>query len=851
MTTSPGVSGHGPADGDHDRVTLIVNGTRSVVPASAQLLSALRDQLGLTGAKLGCGEGECGACTVLADGEPIRSCQLTAGLAAERDIVTIEGIGEPGQLHTVQLAFAEEGAAQCGYCTPGVILSSVALLARTPDPSDADVDVALAGHICRCGGYPRIRRAVHRAAQATGSPDYLGQPPIPAPSDRWGPPDPGESHYRPARPWDMTPAADRDWFGALGDGLVVVLEPPAPTAAGPPARGAPGWTTARGAWLHLSPEGVVTAFTGKVDVGQDNRTALRLLVAEELGIPVAQVRLAMGDTDVCPFDMGTFGSRSMPDAGAALRRTAAYARHLPPARPGDRRIEIVSGEPVLSDPAQWAQAGQPHTAPGALAAVTGTRRFTSDLSMPGMRHGALVRPPMPGATLLSLDAAALDDWPGAALIRAGELVGVVAEDLATAAHAAAALQARAEWDVPDAPSDSDISEYLRAHPEETDSWFGAFKRQEGSAATALEVAAVRCEATYTAAYIAAAALETRIAVASWDDADRVTVWTGTQTPFRIRKEVSEALAVGEQDVRIVVPPTGGAFGGKHAGGIAIEAATLARHAGRPVRVAWSRHEEFTVGTLRPAAVIDVAAGATRDGELSGWTHLVVNAGQPGIATPYRVADLRLEYAPARSPLPQGSYRALAATVNNFARESMIDELADRLEADPVEFRLRNLADDRLAAVLRAVAEHIGWEAGQERIAGVGVGIACGLEKDGRVVTAAQVLVEGGRVRVAGLVTGYECGAIVNPQTVVRQIEGAASMALGGAMYEAIRFTDGVITNAAFSGYRVPRLADIPPIEVLLLDRPDLPSAGAGETPMIAIAPAIANAIFNATGRRLH
>ncbi|MGN6795037.1 MAG: molybdopterin cofactor-binding domain-containing protein, partial [Streptosporangiaceae bacterium] len=299
------------------------------------------------------------------------------------------------------------------------------------------------------------------------------------------------------------------------------------------------------------------------------------------------------------------------------------------------------------------------------------------------------------------------------------------------------------------------------------------------------------------------------------------------------------------------PATGGGFGGKHAAGIAIEAAVLSREVGRPVRVAWSRREEFTVGTLRPAAVIDIAAGVAADGTLSGWRHLNINSGAAGIGTPYLVGDRQLEYQPAESPLPQASYRALAATANNFARESMIDELAHEIGADPVEFRLRNLADDRLAAVLKAVAEHVGWEAGHEPVPGMGVGIACGLEKDGRVVTAAQVVIERGRhVRVTGLVTGYECGAIVNPHAVRSQIEGATAMAFGGAMFEAIRISGGAITNAAFSGYRVPRLADIPPIEVILINRPDLPSAGAGETPMIAIAPAIAGAIFEATGRRV-
>lgn len=835
---------------------LTVNGTTTTVPASAQLLSVLRDHLGLTGAKPGCGEGVCGACTVLVDGKPARACQL-AGSAVDGAITTIEGIGAGPALHPVQRAFAEEGAAQCGYCTPGMILATIALLDRDPRPDDAAIDAALAGHICRCGGYPRIRRAVHRAAglgESGGRKDHLDGPE----SDRWGPPEPGQAHYRPAAPWDLTPAADRDWFGALGDGLVVVLEPPGT-----------GGTTARGAWIHLACDGVVTAFTGKVDVGQDNRTALRLLVAEELGVPIDRVRLAMGDTDVCPHDLGTFGSRSMPDAGSALRTVAAFARGLPPAATGDRRIEIASGTPVLSNPANWQQAGRPRLNPAISYAVTGRRRFVSDLACQDMLHGALLRPPKPTAALRSLDSTALRDWPSATLIRTDALIGVLAQDLATARGAAAALRAVAQWDLPDAPSGADLSEYLRTHktrgqPGGRD---GAYLQQEGSAATALEMASVRCEASYEAAYVAPAALETRVALAQWDDDGRVTVWTGTQTPFPVRAQVAAAAGVKERAVRVIVPATGGAFGGKHAAQIAIEAAVLSQHAGRPVRVAWSRAEEFTVGTLRRAAVIDVAAGASADGDLYGWSFLNINAGAAGIGLPYRVADRRIEYSPADSPLPQGSYRGLAATANNFARESMIDELAERVGLDPVTFRLRNLADDRLAAVLRAVAEHIGWPdkvftgapgsgapgsgAPGSGNPAIGWGIACGLEKDGRVATAAQVAVgPDSRLRVTRLVSGYECGAVVNPRTVTGQVEGAAVMALGGALFEAIEFTDGVISNAAFSSYRVPRFADVPPIEVILLDRPDLPSAGAGETPMIAVAPAIAGAIFAATGRRL-
>jgi isoquinoline 1-oxidoreductase len=210
-----------------------------------------------------------------------------------------------------------------------------------------------------------------------------------------------------------------------------------------------------------------------------------------------------------------------------------------------------------------------------------------------------------------------------------------------------------------------------------------------------------------------------------------------------------------------------------------------------------------------------------------------------------VANQRIVYQPASSPLLQASYRALAATANNFARESQIDELAHQLEMDPVEFRLRNLDDERLATVLRAAAERFGWLA-----AGAGRGIALGIEKGGRVATVAEVGNVDGDLRVIRLVTAYECGAVVNPATVINQIEGATIMALGGALFEAIHFTDGVITNGSFSSYRVPRFNDVPPIDVVLIDRPDVSSAGAGETPMICVAPAIANAVFDLSGTRL-
>jgi isoquinoline 1-oxidoreductase len=637
----------------------------------------------------------------------------------------------------------------------------------------------------------------------------------------------------------MTEPRERDWFEVLGDGLVVVLTPEMPV---------PGtWSTGGGAWLHVGPDGSVTAFSGKVDVGQDNRTALRLLVAEELRTPLDKVSLVMGDTDLCPYDMGTFGSQSMPVAGMALCRAAAYARSLLPVRAGSRRLEIVAGEPAVTPPREWRMAGRPHVPSGTVDSVTGAQRFVSDLTLPGLWHGAVLRPPVPGAILRRVDTTAVDARVGVVLVRTPSLVGVVASDPLATRRALADL--RADWEMPEAPSEAGLASFLRSHPVElVAGWGGPFHHEEGDPEGALRAAAIVREATYTTAYIAHAPLETRVALAVWDDDSRLTIWTGTQTPFPVRAEVAAALELDEKLIRVVVPPTGGGFGGKHAARVATDAAILAREVGKPVRVSWTRHEEFASGTLRPAAVIDVAAGVSSDGELSAWTFTNVNSGQAGIGLPYRVLNQRLDYEPAASPLPQGSYRALAATANNFARESHIDDLAHALAFDPVEFRCRNLADERLATVLRAAAERFGWT---DRGVGSGRGIACGLEKGGRVATAAQVRLElDGRPRVLRLVTAYECGALVNPETVVNQIEGAAVMALGGALFEAVHFAGGEITNGTFSDYRVPRIHDVPPIEVVVLDRPDLASAGAGETPMIAVAPAIANAIFDVSGRRL-
>jgi CO/xanthine dehydrogenase Mo-binding subunit len=314
----------------------------------------------------------------------------------------------------------------------------------------------------------------------------------------------------------------------------------------------------------------------------------------------------------------------------------------------------------------------------------------------------------------------------------------------------------------------------------------------------------------------------------------------------VRAELAEALRVPVERVRVIVPDTGAAYGGKHTGETAIEAARLAKAAGRPVKVAWTREEELTWAYFRPAGVIDVRSGLADDGRVTFWTHDNYNSGAAGIRTPYEIANQRIAFLRAQSPLRQGSYRALAATANNFARESHMNELADLAGMDPVEFRLRHLADARLKGVLQAAADKIGWTKKSD----AALGIACGFEKAGYVGTAVALRMDRDTVVLDRIVCAFDCGAVVNPDGLRNQIEGAVVQGIGGALFEAVEFDAGRITTNRLAKYRVPRFSDVPPIEMVIVEPPGAASVGAGETPIIAVAPAIAAAIFKAGGQRV-
>jgi isoquinoline 1-oxidoreductase len=678
--------------------------------------------------------------------------------------------------------------------------------------------------------------------------------------------------------------ARRDFFKFLGAGIAVFAaakdslgkQETAPTQ-GFRSEELPNNITA---WLHVGEDGNVTAFTGKVEIGQNIRTSLAQTVADELRVPFESVTMVTADTALTPFDFGTVGSRSMPTMSPQLRRAASAARDLlvgaaakewnvaaegltaadgkvsDPATGrslrygelarGKTLAENLPAEDPVTPPDRWTIAGKSIPKKDARSFVTGEHKYTPDLKRPGMLYGKVLRPPSFGATVSSYDAKAAQATSGVVVVRDGDFIGAAAANEREARKALESIHV--EWKEEPQSSSKELFANLKKNASAKSD--ERSRKIKGSVENGLAAAAHRLDASYTVAFIAHAPLEPRAAIAEWSGG-KLTVWTGSQRPFAVRDELASVFHVSDDSVRVIVPDTGSAYGGKHTSDAALEAARLARAAGHPVQVVWTREEEFTWAYFRPAGVMEVKSGIASDGTLMAWEFHNYNSGMSAIETPYVVPNQHIQFHSTLCPLRSGSYRGLAATANFFARESHMDELARAAQMDSLEFRLKNLSDPRLRAVLEAAAKSFGWQRKKTK-EGQGFGIAGGFEKGGYVATCAEVAVErsSGAIRVARMTTAYECGAIVNPDGLRNQVIGANIQGLGGALFEAIEFENGRIMNPRFSRYRVPRFRDVPEIEAVLLDRKDLPSAGAGETPIMAVAPAIGNAIFDATGTRL-
>jgi CO/xanthine dehydrogenase Mo-binding subunit len=674
----------------------------------------------------------------------------------------------------------------------------------------------------------------------------------------------------------------REFFKFLGTGIFVACAGSKAGAFQESGRGRGGEGNLPkeiDAWLHIGENGEITAFTGKVEVGQNIRTSLSQAVAEELCVPFASVRLVMGDTELVPFDMGTFGSRTTPVMNLQLRRVSGAARDAlieiaakewssDPARltAADGKVfdrtgkhsatyaELVKGRQITrllpaEDPlipaSDWKIAGQALPKVDGRDFVTGKHRYPADQTLPGMLYGKVVRPSSFNATLQSADTREAEKMAGVTVVRDGDFLAVAAPTSQLAAKAAAAV--RAEWKSQPQPSSKELFEYLRnnaSSDKDAGDSYGA-----GNVESAFSSSQHKLSSTFNIAYIAHAPLEPRAALAQWTG-DQLTVWTGTQRPFGVRQELAVAFHLPEDKVRVLMPDMGSGYGGKHTGDAALEAARLARAAKRPVKVVWTREEEFTWAYFRPAGVIDITSAVSADGKITAWEFHNYNSGTAGFRTYYDIPNQKIVFHEVNSPLRQGSYRGLAATANHFAREVHMDEIASSLKMDPLEFRLKNLKEERLRAVFEQGAKQFGWN--KPREANHGFGVGGGYEKLGYVATFVEVALPPGSkdIKMQRVLTAFDSGAVVNPDGLRNQIVGANIMGIGGAIFEAIEFDNGRIVNPRFSRYRVPRFGDVPPMDTLLIDRKDQPAVGAGEAPIVGIAPAIANAVFAVTGIRL-
>jgi CO/xanthine dehydrogenase Mo-binding subunit len=692
----------------------------------------------------------------------------------------------------------------------------------------------------------------------------------------------------------------RSFIKSLGAGLFIAVSLPALSQiqeSGQRSRNTFLGNGARtiAARIHLGSDGSITVLAGKVEGGQGARAELSQAAAEELGVPVSRVQMILADTSLVPDDGMTAGSGSTPRTVPAVRRGAATARKLlidfacaewkvepTSVQMWDGRVvhagshrslgyadlaksaavaklfeQAIPSDIELTPVKDWKVMGTPAPRPNEHEIVTGAHEYPSDIARPGMLYGKILRAPAYGAKLVAIDLAPAKTMADVIVVRDGQddqFVGVAASNSSRARQALAAITGTAKWEtVPQPsrpqPSSKDLFVYLQQNAEGGVPQ-NPFANQLAGAKT--------LRRSYHVPYIQHAPLEPRAAVAEWSG-DRLTVWTGSQNPFGVRSELARAFHMPEDRVRVVIPDFGAAFGGKHTGEYAVEAARLARAAGKPVSLRWTREEEFTWAYFRPAGVIEAEASLDAQGKIATWHFVNINSGPNAVDTPYAIGKTDCRFVPSKPPLRHGSYRGLAATANNFAREVFMDELAALAGADPLEFRRAHLDNPRLRAVLDTAAGKFRWQerAGITRRgrkdANTAVGLACGSEKGSYVAACVEVEIdrEQHTLKVLHICEAFECGAIVNPANLLSQVQGAIIMGLGAALREEMHFENGKILNASFGEYLVPRLDDVPELEIHLVNRPDLPSAGAGETPIIAIAPAIANAVFRATGASVH
>jgi CO/xanthine dehydrogenase Mo-binding subunit len=638
------------------------------------------------------------------------------------------------------------------------------------------------------------------------------------------------------------------------------------------------------AYLKIGEDNRITCYSGKMEMGQLNTAALAQMLAEELEVPFDSVDMIMGDTQLCPWDGGTNGSRSIKYFGPAMRAAAAEAREvliqlaaeqlkLPAtnlraeggfvvdrnnartrvaygALAKGRRIERhLDRKPSLKKAADCRVIGAPLSPRDSRDKVTGQAKFSGDIRLPGMLYGAVLRPPVHGARMKTVDVSAARQVEGARVFQDGDFVAIVHPRPDGAAAALALV--KAQFDVPAASvNDGNVREHLVAQ-----SGRETVVEEKGDLAKGRQLAVRAFKQTYFTPYIAHAPIETHSALADVGP-DGATVWASTQQPFRVQADIARAIGLPQENVRVIAPLVGGGFGGKSAAPQGIEAARLSKLAGAPVQVVWSREEEFFYDTFRPAAYVTIDSGLDADGRIVYWDFHVFFAGDRSSQMIYDVPHVRTASVggfggTGPHPFATGAWRGPGSTTNIFARESHIDTMAVAAGMDPVEFRLKNLADRRMARVLNAAADAFKWTpAKSPSRRGYGVALLDYLNTYLAGMAEVAVNPTTSEIRVKRVTVAQDLGQAVNPLGVQMQMEGCITMGISSVLSEEIHFNGGDITERNFDRYEITRFSQVPEIQTILVDNPELAPQGCGEPAVTCVAAMLANAVFDASGARL-
>jgi nicotinate dehydrogenase subunit B len=675
----------------------------------------------------------------------------------------------------------------------------------------------------------------------------------------------------------------RAFLKAVGGGIVVLvrLRPEGVLAQGR------GYPTDLNAYLRVGEDGRVTVFSGKIEMGQGVMTSLAQMAAEDLGVSLDAIEMVMGDSDRCPWDMGTFGSLTTRMFGPAVRTAAAEARQVllrlaserlgvpkdrlaveagvvsvkgEPARKvtygalarGQALVRTVDDKAVQRTVAEFTVMGRSPRRLDGVDKVTGAGKYAADVRPPGLLHARLLRPPAHGATLARVDTSEASKVDGVTVVNQDGIVAVLHADPEVAEAALGRLHA--EWNPapPGADTDGIFAELLGRAPQPE------VRGAKGDVAAARAAAPRTIESTFHKGYVAHAPMEPHVSTASLENG-KLTVWASTQTPFPTHDQLAQVLGLDPRSVRVLTPYVGGGFGGKSSGRQSEEAARLARITGRPVQVAFTRAEEFFYDTFDPASVVKIASALDGDGKIAFWDYDVYFAGDRAAELFYDVPNVRMRvFGGWRGPgaavhrFGVGPWRAPGANMNVFARESHVDVMAAAAKADPLEFRLRNTSDPRARGVLQAAAKAFGWTPSPGP-SGRGQGIACGLDSGSYAALAASVTVDraSGKVRVDRVVCAQDMGVVVSPEGATMQVEGCITMGLGYVLTEEVRVRDGKVLDENFDTYELPRFSWLPKIETVLVKNDALTPQGGGEPAIVPMGAAIANAVFDATGARLY